>query len=122
MGAKSLDLDSTLLVEWLRVRKLRWDVLCRYPSIRIVEEREARGERAALAGIGERTAESVIVAGRRTKGSQTRSASSIRLSTCDKAPKIRAAIGKDETFLVFQLTGAHGVFRGRASVHLDSYW
>jgi hypothetical protein len=27
VGAKSLDLDSTLLVERLRVRKLRWDAL-----------------------------------------------------------------------------------------------
>ena len=38
--------------------------------------------------------------GCRNTGSHTRSASSIRVSTCDTAPKIRAAIGRDKVFCV----------------------
>jgi DNA invertase Pin-like site-specific DNA recombinase len=37
---------------------------------------------------------------RRSNGSQTRSARSIRVSTCDKAPKIRTAVGRDKVFCV----------------------
>jgi hypothetical protein len=51
------------------------------------------------------------VAGRRTKGSQTRSASSIRLSTCDKAPTIRAAIGRDNVFCVSVDRSERGISR-----------
>ena len=46
--------------------------------------------------------------GCRNTGSHTRSASSIRVSTCDTAPKIRAAIGRDKVFCVSSASNASG--------------
>src|SRR5690242_16619107 len=60
-------------------------------------------------GAGDRAAELVVMIEWRTTGSQTRSASSMRSSTCDKAPKIRAAVGRDKAFCVSGDRSARGI-------------